>query len=91
MPVIKERQTITDLAVQYAGDASAAPDIALANGLSITSDVMPGTEIIIPNVVNQEVVLFFKINKQAPAMKTDKANKPGGIGYMQMGTDFKVS
>lgn len=91
MPIIKERQTITDMAVQYSGDAAAAPAIAKANGLSVTSNVEPGTEIVIPAVLNKEVVMFFAIRNQAPAMKIDVSNKPGGIGYMQIGTDFKVS
>lgn len=91
MPIIKERQSITDMAVQYAGDAAMAPVIAKANNVSVTSDVEAGTFMIIPAVSNKEVANFFERNGYAPAMKINTSTRPGGIGYMQIGTDFKVS
>lgn len=90
MPVIKERQTITDIAVQYAGDAGMAMAIAMANGLSVSDDVEAGTYIIIPSVANKEVANFFEVNNQAPAMRDGINEELDGIDYMEIGLDFIV-
>lgn len=89
--IIKDRQTLTDIAVQCLGSAEGACDIARLNGLSVTSDVEPGSVIVLPEPVNRRIVDFFKRIKVFPAMKIDVSTRPGGIGYMQIGTDFIVS
>ena len=56
------RQTLTDIATQYLGSADAAYDIAVLNGLSVTDDIVPGTELIMPAIVNAEIVSYY-VNK----------------------------
>lgn len=91
MAIIKDRQSITDIAVQYAGDAAMAPAIAKLNGLSVTSKVEPGTELKVQSIANNEVVIYLQINLQSPAMRIETSARPGGIGYMEIGTDFIVN
>lgn len=90
MPIIKDRQTITDIAVQYAGDAAMAPVIAKANGLNLTDEIPVGTEVMIPAVANNGVSTYFRINNQSPAMKVSTENRPDGIDYMEINNDFIV-
>lgn len=91
MPIIKERQTITDIAVQYTGSADAALEIARLNGRSVTDVMEPGTFLIIPQPTNRRKADFYARREMDPAMEMYVTNKPGGIGYMQIGTDFIVS
>lgn len=89
--IIKDRQTITDVALQYTGDPAAASVIAKMNGYSVSAGVEPGTALLIPGTINGKIVDFFSRAKVYPAMKIDNSGKPGGIGYMQIGIDFIIS
>jgi hypothetical protein len=46
--IVKNNQSLVDLAIEYLGDASAAPDIALLNGISLTDVLEPGTSLLLP-------------------------------------------
>lgn len=45
------RQNIADIAIQVYGDVRAAVDIAIANNISVTSDLEAGTELECPDIV----------------------------------------
>lgn len=90
MPITKQirvRQTVPDFACQCAGQLDALFEIAELNGISITEDVEPGTELLL-NEADQRVITFFKNNTED--IVTD-AHIPGGIDYMAVGVDFIVS
>lgn len=62
---VKARQTFFDLAAQYAGDAAAAYDIALAAGCSITD--IPPSQVEIAEVRNSSVTAYFEEEGIVPA------------------------
>ncbi len=49
--VVLQRQSLADIALEVYGDLSGLPGIARENGISITDDLTPGTELICPDVV----------------------------------------
>lgn len=88
---IKQNQTMLDMSVQHTGDLSNLFLLAMANGKSITDDLVPGQELTAVPVTDKRVTrVFDKIEYDVTT-----AVKPGlilgGIGYMQIGTSFKVS
>lgn len=89
----KEKQTLFDIAVQYLGKVDAVFTIALLNELSITDVLESGQALVIPlpEFEELETVEFFK-RPWYPA-SGDLGYPPilGGIGYMQISTNFKVS
>lgn len=94
--VVLNNQCVLDLAVQVYGTAAAALHFAIANGISVTDDLTPGTiyqtpehENAVPEVVNY---LASKDIKPATALtEADLFNaNPEGIDYMTIGTDFIV-
>ena len=56
---VSKRQNIIDVAVQQAGSANAAFEIAEANGLSVTDYLEPGQEIEVPTVYNTDRVAYL--------------------------------
>lgn len=90
--VIKDRQTITDVSVQTSGSPESAVEIARINGYSLTDDVDTGESLDVPEPINKRKAAMYKRANMQPAMRAPKdGSKPGGIGYMQIGTDFIVS
>lgn len=84
----EKEQCLMDLAIQYSGDAGAILAIALANGISMTASVLPGTVLEEAVVLNTPVYNYFKDNGYVPA--TDSVSCPGGIGCWAIGIDFIV-
>jgi hypothetical protein len=97
MQLIKARgrQTLIDIAVQECGSVEACIDVAQANGLSITDELVTGQAIITTNIVQAETVnLFFKENRQpanASVETFDEDDTLGGIGNWKIETEFVVS
>jgi hypothetical protein len=56
---VLEGQTLIDIAIQHCGSADAVYDISVLNGLSVTDELVPGTALILPNVVNAEIVIYY--------------------------------
>jgi hypothetical protein len=61
------RQTLLDLAMQYAGSAEAALAMCLQNNLSITDELNAGTVLFSPVVINADIVTLFVSDKVQPA------------------------
>lgn len=90
--VIKDRQTITDISVQTSGSPESALEIAWMNGYSLTEDVDTGNVVSVPEAINKRKAAMYARENMQPAMRAPKdGSRPGGIGYMQIGTDFKIS
>lgn len=88
---IKTRQTVIDFTVQNCGTMEALFDVAVLNGVSPTDPVAPGTVLLAP-VIELKVVSFYGKNKELDITTDDRILPiPGGIGFMQIGTSFKVS
>jgi hypothetical protein len=93
MPIIKPHQNIIDVAMQHAGAAEAAFNIASDNGLSLTNEPTPGVEVLVNEVVNQRVVFYFNAQKNidCTTIRNDQNLLKQGIGYWRIGYNFKVS
>lgn len=99
MIIVLNNQSLFDISIRYTGTIENAFTIAVANGLSLTDELEPGAQLIIPADVeiNNDVVSYFASRGMQPATgltETDKmiANTvQRGIGYMQIGKTFKVS
>lgn len=81
-------QTLLDIAIQHAGDASAMLAIALENGMAVTDDLVPGQTINVPEVVNEKVTRYYQRNRIVPAVGI--LEKKEGIGYWVIEDDFIV-
>src|SRR4051812_40740532 len=87
---IKRDQTAVDYTVQNCGTLESLFDVLELNGLSATGTIAPGTVLQAP-VVEKKVIGFYE-NSVFDIITILQDNlAPGGIGYMQMGTSFKVS
>jgi hypothetical protein len=87
-------QSLFDIAIQAAGSVEAAFDIALANGVSITDELQPGTILVIPAVVNKRVADYYRSNSIKPATTLgaqDVEFVTAGINYWRIEYDFEVS
>lgn len=90
--IIKKFQKPTDFITQNAGTLEALFEIAILNGIGITDEIEAGKSLLV-NVVNAEVVAFYK-NAVFDIITNDeklKAATPGGIDYMQIEKTFIVS
>ena len=99
MITVLNNQSLLDIAVQYTGTIENAFKIAVANGLSLTDDLEPGAQLIIPAdaEMNNDVVSYFSAKGIQPATGLTENDLliaqtvQRGIGYMQIGKTFKVS
>ena len=93
---INEGQTILDIAIQHCGDVELAYDLAVANGLNFSDDLIIGNEMVVFDVAleKKKVVEVFNNpnNILVPASRKDDANVAlEGIGYWAIGVDLVVS
>ena len=97
--IVLNNQSLIDVAIQHTGTIENAFKIAVANGLSLTDDLEPGEQLIIPEDVemNSDVVNYFSAKGIQPATGLTENDLliaqtvQRGIGYMQIGKTFKVS
>jgi len=89
--ILGHQQTLFDIAMQCLGNVERVYEIALLNGFGITDEIDPGTRIFLPEISNEDkaVANVFTKSGLRPTSK-DLGALPGGIGYMQIGTSFKV-
>ena len=85
---VQQGQNLKDLGIQYYGSVEGWFRIADLNGVSLTEKVKPGDQVIV-DVVENETVKYLALGGHVPATMTD--DLLGGIGYMEIGKDFKVS
>lgn len=93
--VVLHNQSLLDIAIQHIGNVENAFAIAVANGLSVTSEVIVGTALMIPTEAKKEndVWNYYQAKKIQPATCASTAQVPAGkgIGWMQIGNSFKVN
>jgi len=92
---VDNRQSIIDVTIQTAGDASAAFAFAMLNGLSITDDPVTDVELSETDAVNNEVVVFYTNNSIIPATgittTAENALIEEGVEFWGIEYDFVVS
>ncbi|WP_234111688.1 hypothetical protein [Chryseobacterium sp. R2A-55] len=95
---VLERQSILDIAVQHTGDVSNAFLIAKENSLAVSDYLVPGYELTIPNGLpfNRDILNYYNAKQINPATAITEINDEdppqlGGIGYMQIGSNFIVN
>jgi len=64
---VLSRQSVFDLAIQQCGCIEAAFDIAQLNNISITDDLLPGQELLMPTAVDTKTATYYAINGITPA------------------------
>lgn len=85
---VQQGQSLKDIALQEYGHVDGWWKVANLNNMSMTAKPVPGTKLIVDDVSN-DTTKYLADGKHVPATLTE--NLLGGIGYMQIGTDFKVS
>lgn len=90
-------QSLFDVAIERLGSAEAAFSLAVENGLSVTDELQPGQELIIPKAFNKKVASLFQNRNIVPVTGVDESDDESneltkeGIGYWAIGVDFVVS
>ncbi len=66
---VEPGQTTEDIALQEYGHVDATYSVCKDNGLDIGTEINPGTDLLInrENVINEDVVNFYKKEKIKPA------------------------
>lgn len=82
MITVTSRQNILDVAIEHCGALEAAYELAVANGLCLTDDLVNGRELKETEITDSDVTLFYNVNKVKPAtgITTDEINNRLGIG-----------
>ena len=81
-------QSLKDISNQYYGSLEGWFRIAELNNIRMTEKVKPGSVLLVDDVTN-ETTKYLAAGKHIPATMDDDVL--GGIGYMEIGNDFKVS
>lgn len=87
---VRTNQSMLDICLAETGTIESAFELAIKNGISLTSKLQPGTQLDVDGLPeNTQVKEYYKRNKLSPA--SVEANQLyTGIGYMKIGDDFKV-
>ena len=91
--IVLHNQSLLDIAIQATGKAENAIFIAIANNISITDDLEPGSELIIPEVSEDlDVKSYYRAKNVHPAtaIRDKDINYPEGINYWEIEKNFKV-
>jgi hypothetical protein len=91
---VQQGQSLMDMAIQHTGDMAGLFEIAKANGISITTEILPGARLNIPPALNKDAVKYFaekQITIATDEEISEGAAQNGGIGFMQIGYDFIVT
>ena len=62
-----EGQTLFDIAIQSCGSAEAAFGLAVMNGLNLTDELLTGSDLVTPDVLNTDVATYFQTKNIQPA------------------------
>lgn len=94
--IVLHNQSLLDVAILHTGSVENAFAIAVAYGLSVSSTLTAGMTLKIPNEVNKDtdVLYYYTTKNLQPAtaiIRTVVLPKGRGIGWMQIGNDFKVN
>lgn len=89
-------QSFLDISIQHTGSVFNAFDIAVANGCAVSDSPVAGQSYMIPETVEKDndVLNYYKSKRIQPAtaiVDIDIIPAGRGIGWMQIGNDFKVT
>lgn len=88
---LQKQQSIVDFVLQHTGSVEGLFDVALLNGNTPTAELQPGT-VLSAAVLEQGIADYFINNGlQVSSSEVNEKVLPGGIGFMQIQTSFKVS
>lgn len=87
--IVQAGQSLADIAIQYLGNVSALPALAMLNGLAMTDQVEPGTRLQLPAAATPAVVNYMSTGGFAPASNVQ--DELEGIGYWGIEYDFIVT
>lgn len=93
--MVLHNQSLLDLAIQHTGNVFNAFDIAVANGFSVSDSLVPGSKLMIPDSVKveKEILNYYTAKSIKPATSLTDLEviaERRGIGWMKIGTTFKV-
>ncbi|SEW01845.1 hypothetical protein SAMN05428988_1304 [Chitinophaga sp. YR573] len=91
MPVIKRHQTLIDFAVQYTGSVEGIMQVASLNNISPTDDALAGVNLLYGAVIDVKNSFATLKNEVATDGRLQEAVSLEGIGYWNIGLNFKVS
>jgi hypothetical protein len=92
--IILENQSLLDIAIQCRGNASAAFEIAKANGKSLTDELNAGKQQVIPDTLyyNKDTAEYYQGKELLPATSVNDDFMEGiynpGIGEMIIELNF---
>jgi len=90
---VYQGQSFLDKVLETTGSIENAFEMAFLNGVSITDDIDTGQEVAATVVTNKFIKANFN-EKSRPATATKRPPAPPGlgigIGYMQIGVNFKI-
>lgn len=89
--VVKQRQTLPDIAIQVYGDVRAVTALAEANSIGVTDDLEPGTTLKCPEIVyDLYLQRYVRALKLQPATAADPDGEiPMKIFTEQFTEEFK--
>ncbi|RFM32266.1 hypothetical protein [Chitinophaga silvisoli] len=93
---VKPHQCLLDISMQEKGSIAALFDFAVANGRSITDEFIAGESLLIPDTEIIDMRTWQELQEDGiiPAngyTADDAAYVMGGIGYMGIQLDFRIS
>lgn len=91
---VLHNQSLLDVMLQHTGSLASIFDVAMANGLSITSDLTPGQLLEIPKGVetDKDILNYYAAKKVQPAtaIAYQPQQKAGGISIWAIKNEFIV-
>ncbi len=90
---VLHKQNLLDISIQHTGTIENCFKIAVANGLSVSDEIVPGQELIIPNdiKIDTQILNYYQSKEIQPATaELPKFKKLEGIDYWGIDYDFIV-
>ncbi|MDE5424033.1 hypothetical protein L3073_17595 [Ancylomarina sp. DW003] len=87
--IVEDGQCLLDIAIQETGSIESFLDIAKANNREPSWELEAGQVLKIPLVLKPKIGAYYKENEIK--VVSESKNPIGGISYMAIGLDFKVS
>ncbi|MBV8255008.1 MAG: hypothetical protein JO154_20575 [Chitinophaga sp.] len=93
---VKPQQCLFDIVLRESGAADAIFQMAQANDISITDELIGGQLLETTKVtpVNKSIITYYQQQQIFPGTSItlqSTSTARGGIGYMGIGIDFKIS
>lgn len=93
---VKPHQCLLDIVLRESGNTGTLFELALHNGLHITEDLSGGQQLKTEEitVIDQSVIHYYRTRNIYPGTSLTiqrSGTRPGGVNYMGIGIDFKIS